>query len=63
MNGDQRRPDDGMDNDYLWDRRGPVELEVARLERLLRGHAHDVDAQRRSPRAVAVVPARARRRA
>ena len=39
--------DDGMDNDYLWDRSGPVDLEVARLERLLRGHAH-ADAPRRT---------------
>ena len=62
MNGDQRRRDDGMGNDYLWDRSGPVDLEVARLERLLRGHAHDFDASRRSPSAVAIVPARARRR-
>ena len=38
--GDERMRDDGMDNDYLWDRSGPVDLEVARLERLLRGHAH-----------------------
>ena len=39
--------DDGMDNDYLWDRSGPVDLEVARLERLLRGYAH-ADAPRRT---------------
>lgn len=63
MNGDNTPIQGGMhDDDYLWDRSGPVDLEVARLERLLRGHAHDVDAPRRSPRAVAVVPARARRR-
>jgi len=31
---------DGMrDDDYLWYRSGPVDIEVARLERLLRGHA------------------------
>lgn len=45
MNGDEHmrdenKPDDGMDNDYLWDRRGLVDPEVAGLERLLRGHAH-----------------------
>ena len=47
MNGGERMQDDGMDNDYLWDRSGPVDLEVARLERLLRGHAH-ADAPRRA---------------
>ncbi len=41
MNGDNTPfHDDGMDNDYLWDRSGPVDPEIARLERLLRGHAH-----------------------
>ena len=46
MNGDERMHDD-VDNDYLWDRSGPVDLEVARLERLLRGHAH-ADVARRA---------------
>lgn len=57
MNGD-RQPDrdGGMDNDYLWDRSGPVDLEVARLERLLRGHAH-ANAPRRA-RAVAAAESR-----
>jgi len=32
--------DDMHDNEYLWDRSGPVDPELARLERLLRGHAH-----------------------
>ena len=39
-NGDKRMRDEGMDNDYLWNRSGPVDLEVARLERLLHGQAH-----------------------
>ena len=47
MNGDERMREEGMDNDYLWDRTGPVDLEVARLERLLRGHAH-ADVARRA---------------
>ena len=46
-NGDDRMHDNGMDSDYLWDRSGPVDLEVARLERLLRGHAH-VEVPRRA---------------
>lgn len=49
MNGDE------MDNDYLWDRSGPVDLEAARLERLLRGHAH-ADAPRRARVDVPVKP-------
>lgn len=62
INGDERRRDEGMDNDYLWDRSGPVDLEAARLERLLRGHAH-VDAPRRVPVAPPPTPAlRVRRR-
>ena len=40
MSGDERMQGGDIDNDYLWDRSGPVDLEVARLERLLRGHAH-----------------------
>lgn len=40
MNGDERMRTDGMDDDYLWDRSGPVDTEVARLESLLQGHAH-----------------------
>jgi hypothetical protein len=28
-------------NDYLWDRSGPVDPEIARLEHLLRPHGHD----------------------
>lgn len=47
MNGGERMREEGMDNDYLWDRTGPVDLEVARLERLLRGHAH-ADVARRA---------------
>lgn len=34
MSGDEH-------NDYLWDRSGPVDSEIARLERLLRPHGHD----------------------
>ena len=34
MSGDEH-------NDYLWDRSGPVDPEIARLERLLRPHGHD----------------------
>ena len=60
MSGDERMQNDGMDNDYLWDRSGPVDLEVARLERLLRGHAH-VDVPRRV-RAAAPVKTRMRLR-
>jgi hypothetical protein len=47
MNGDERMHDDdtNKNNDYLWDRSGPVDPEVARLERLLRGYAR-VDAPR-----------------
>lgn len=64
-NGDERMHDDdkrgdGQGNDYLWDRTGPVDLEVARLERLLRRHAH-ADAPRRA-RAVPKPLSRVRRR-
>jgi hypothetical protein len=37
MNGDERMH---QDDDYLWDRRGPVDADVARLERLLGGYRH-----------------------
>jgi ferric-dicitrate binding protein FerR (iron transport regulator) len=65
MNGDNKpgqggMRDDGMDNDYLWDRSGPVDPEIARLERLLRGHAH-VEAPRRQRRAAEQAPTRPRR--
>ncbi len=61
MNGDERMHDD-VDNDYLWDRSGPVDLEVARLERLLRGHAH-ADVARRARVASPLKPlVRVRRR-
>ena len=56
MNGDERMRDDGAENDYLWDRSGPVDLDVARMERLLRGQAH-ADAPRRAP---PQIPARTR---
>lgn len=45
------------DNDYLWDRSGPVDLEIARLERLLAPYA--LCAADRAPRAA---PARPHRR-
>lgn len=61
MSGDERMRDDGMDNDYLWDRSGPVDPEVARLERLLRDSAH-ADVPRRVRRSPTPVPARPRRR-
>jgi hypothetical protein len=50
-----------MDNDYLWDRSGPVDLEVARLERLLRAHAY-ADAPRRARVDVPAKPATHSRR-
>ena len=56
MNGDERMREEGMDNDYLWDRSGLVDLEVASLERLLRGHAH-ADVPRRAPVALPAKPA------
>lgn len=59
MNSDQRMRDDGID-DYLWDRSDPVDLDVVRLERLLRGHAH-ADAPRRAPVASPTKPALRRR--
>jgi len=62
MSGDERMRDDGMDNDYLWDRSGPVDPEIARLERLLGAHAH-THAPRRVRSAIRVKPApRAHRR-
>ena len=58
MNGNDHMRDD----DYLWDRSGPVDPEIARLERVLRGHAH-ADAPRRTRSAVPTKPVtRARRR-
>ena len=55
MNGDERMHQD----DYLWDRSGPVEADVARLERLLGGYRHG-NAPRRAhaPRQRAVRPRR-----
>ena len=38
MNGDERMH--GHDDDYLWDRSGAVDPEVARLESLLGAYAH-----------------------
>ena len=62
MNGDERMRDDGTENDYLWDRSGPVDLDVARMERLLRGQAH-ADVARRARGASPPEPAlRMRRR-
>jgi hypothetical protein len=58
MNGEERMHDN---DDYLWDRSGPVDLEIARLERLLRGHAH-ADAPRRVPPALQAEPAAQSRR-
>ena len=60
MNGDERMRD-GMDNDYLWDRSGPVDPEIARLERLLHGHAH-VDVPRRARVVPKPLPRMRRRR-
>ena len=60
MNGDERMRDD-MDNDYLWDRSGPVAPEIARLERLLLGHAH-VEEPRRAGVAPKALPRMRRRR-
>ena len=41
MKGSRERDDGAGDGDaYLWDRSGPVDAEVARLEALLGGHAH-----------------------
>jgi ferric-dicitrate binding protein FerR (iron transport regulator) len=59
MQGSMR--DDGMDNDYLWDRSGPVYPEIARLERLLGAHAH-ADAPRRVRSAIRAKPAQNSRR-
>ena len=47
------------DDDYLWDRSGPVDADIARLERLLRGYGH-ADARRRA-RAPLHRPGRMRR--
>lgn len=56
MNGDERMRDDGMDNDYLWDSSGPVDPEIARLERLLLGNAH-ANVPRRVRSAIRAKPA------
>lgn len=64
MNGDDDMHDEFMhdNDDYLWDRSGPVDPQVARLERLLRGHAH-ADAPRRARHPAQAKPvATARRR-
>ena len=61
MSGDERMQGGDIDNDYLWDRSGPVDLEVARLERLLRGHAHAA-APRRTRVVVPVKPVALSRR-
>jgi hypothetical protein len=37
MNGDERMH---HEDDYLWDRSGPIDADVARLERLLGGYGH-----------------------
>lgn len=57
MNGD----DPMRDDDYLWDGSGPVDPDLARLERLLRGHAHAAPRRGGLPRAPQR-PARRRRR-
>ena len=44
------------DDDYLWDRRGPVDPEIARLERLLAGHGLAPDARRQAMPATTSVP-------
>jgi hypothetical protein len=46
MNGEEP-----MRDDYLWDGSGPVDPDVARLERVLRGHAHAAPRRGRSPEA------------
>ena len=51
---------DGQRDDYLWDRSGPVDPEIARLEHLLRGHAQQ--APRRAARSVPATHARRPRR-
>ena len=61
MNGDERMREEGMDNDYLWDRSGPVDPEIARLERLLHGHAQ-VDVPRRARVVPKALPRMRRRR-
>ena len=60
MNGEDRMRDN---DDYLWDRSGPVDPEIARLERLLGGHAHaDAPRRRHAARmAKPVAPPRRRR--
>ena len=53
--------DEDRRDDYLWDRSGPVDPEIARLERLLRGHAH-AQVPRRAARSVPATHARRPRR-
>ena len=55
MNGDESMHDESAHDDYLWDRSGLVDPEVARLERLLRRHAHVV-VSHREPAAVMPPP-------
>lgn len=66
MNGNGRDRDDGIDagagSDYLWDRSGAVDPDVARLERLLGGFAHDRDARRPHARTATPLARRPRRR-
>ncbi len=52
MKGDERMH--GDDDDYLWDRSGPVDPQVARLERLLGAYAHANTAGR--PQVASVAP-------
>lgn len=54
MNGEERMD---FDDDYLWDRSGPDDAGVARLERLLRGYGHGA-APRRAPAVHRVRPRR-----
>ena len=51
---------DGMHGDYLWDRSGPVDDDIARLERLLAPFAHDASAPR-TARTTHAVPRHTRR--
>lgn len=62
MNGDERMRDEGMDNHYLWDRSGPVDPEVARLEGLLRGYVHRETPRRLRAASIAEPVRHARRR-
>ena len=60
MNGDERMRDRG--DDYLWDRSGAIDPEVARLERLLGAYAHADLPRRRLRTASTQAQARPRRR-